>query len=184
MSASDGAHAADAILHGVGGRENVTRLTHCFVPLRFRLRDAAAADIDALGSHPLVAFTVWQADELHVAPRRELFQLFEDVRDALGDIATPLTRPRGCYVVASRLGHRRASRGLLASPMWRATYAFAAGASRIFITVIAPSSQSALTVRCSGLQSELTVKGGMLWASGTNNATPRGPGSWTRRWSH
>ncbi|AXE86595.1 PTS transporter subunit EIIB [Streptomyces sp. Go-475] len=85
----DGDHAADAILRGVGGRENVTRLTHCFVRLRFRLRDPAAADLDALATHPLVAFTVWQADELHIAPRRDLFRLFEDVRNALGDIAAP-----------------------------------------------------------------------------------------------
>ena len=63
------AHDADVILREVGGRENVTRLTHCFVRLRFRLRDPAAADIDALRAHPLVAFTAWQADELHIAPR-------------------------------------------------------------------------------------------------------------------
>ncbi|GKQ39418.1 PTS transporter subunit EIIB [Streptomyces sp. A012304] len=84
-----GAHGADVILRGVGGRENVTRLTHCFVRLRFRLRDPAAADIDALRAHPLVAFITWQADELHVAPRRDLFRLFAALRDALGDTAIP-----------------------------------------------------------------------------------------------
>jgi phosphotransferase system IIB component len=82
-----GAHDADVILREVGGRENVTRLTHCFVRLRFRLLDPAAADIDALRAHPLVAFIAWQADELHVAPRRDLFRLFAALRDALGDTA-------------------------------------------------------------------------------------------------
>ncbi|MEU3935937.1 PTS transporter subunit EIIB [Streptomyces sp. NPDC029044] len=80
---------ADAILREVGGRENVTRLTHCFVRLRFRLRDPAAVDIDALRAHPLVAFTAWQADELHIAPRRDLFRLFAELRDAVGDTAIP-----------------------------------------------------------------------------------------------
>ncbi|MFF5367404.1 PTS transporter subunit EIIB [Streptomyces sp. NPDC013187] len=84
-----GAHDADVILREVGGRENVTLLTHCFVRLRFRLRDPAAADIDALRAHPLVAFTAWQMDELHVAPRRDLFRLFAALQDALGDTAVP-----------------------------------------------------------------------------------------------
>ena len=83
------ARDADAILREVGGRKNVSRLTHCFVRLRFRLRDPAAADIDALRAHPLVAFIVWQGDELHVAPRRDLFQLFGSLRDALGDTTVP-----------------------------------------------------------------------------------------------
>jgi len=32
---------------------------------------------------------VWQADELHVAPRRELFRLFAELSDELGDTGTP-----------------------------------------------------------------------------------------------
>ncbi|MEU1513839.1 PTS transporter subunit EIIB [Streptomyces sp. NPDC005811] len=76
---------AAAILRAVGGRENVTGLTHCFVRLRFRLSDPSAADLDALGAHPLVAFVVWQADELHVAPRRDLFALYALLRDTRGD---------------------------------------------------------------------------------------------------
>ncbi|AXG76612.1 PTS transporter subunit EIIB [Streptomyces paludis] len=78
-----------AILRGVGGRENVTRLTHCFVRLRFRLSDPDATDLDALRAHPLVAFAVWQADELHIAPRRDLFRLFAELREALGAAGTP-----------------------------------------------------------------------------------------------
>ncbi|MHB9863689.1 PTS transporter subunit EIIB [Streptomyces sp. YIM S03343] len=89
MPALDGEPAAETFLRYVGGTANVTRLTHCFVRLRFRLRDAEAADLDALGAHPLVAFAVWQAGELHIAPRRDLFRLFAELRDMLGDAVTP-----------------------------------------------------------------------------------------------
>lgn len=88
-SAASVESAASAILSAVGGRENVAGLTHCFVRLRFRLRDAAAADLDALGAHPEVAFAVWQADELHVAPRRGLFALSARLRETLNGTTTP-----------------------------------------------------------------------------------------------
>ncbi|MEU6539956.1 PTS transporter subunit EIIB [Streptomyces sp. NPDC047000] len=87
MPAPDGEAPADLILRCAGGPGNVTRLTHCFVRLRFRLRDPAAADLDTLRAHPLVALAVWQADELHIAPRRDLFRLFADLRAVLGDTA-------------------------------------------------------------------------------------------------
>ncbi|NNN36696.1 PTS transporter subunit EIIB [Streptomyces sp. S3(2020)] len=83
-----GDRAAAEILRAVGGQENVTLLTHCFVRLRFRLRDPQAADIETLSAHPLVAFAAWQLDELHVAPRRDLFRLFEELKDVLGEVAS------------------------------------------------------------------------------------------------
>jgi PTS system beta-glucosides-specific IIC component len=86
--ASDDRTAA-AILAGVGGQENVTRLTHCFVRLRFQLRDPAVTDVESLSAHPLVAFVAWQGDELHIAPKRDLFRLFAELRDVLGDVASP-----------------------------------------------------------------------------------------------
>lgn len=89
MPASDGEAAADTILRCAGGAGNVTRLTHCFVRLRFRLRDPEAADLDALRAHPLVALAVWQAGELHIAPRRGLFRLFADLSEMLDDTVTP-----------------------------------------------------------------------------------------------
>jgi hypothetical protein len=93
MPTPDDDQAAAAILEAVGSEENVTRLTHCFVRLRFRLRDPAAADIDALRAHPLVALAVWQLDELHIAPRRDLFRLFGELKDVLGDVASHQNLP-------------------------------------------------------------------------------------------
>ncbi|MHC3450997.1 MULTISPECIES: PTS transporter subunit EIIB [Streptomyces] len=52
MPAHDDNQATAAILRGVGDQENVARLPHCFVRLRFRLRDPATADSEALTAHP------------------------------------------------------------------------------------------------------------------------------------
>ncbi|WP_416979657.1 PTS transporter subunit EIIB [Streptomyces sp. T028] len=93
MPAPSDDQAAAAILRAVGGQENVTRLTHCFVRLRFRLRDPEAADIEALTAHPAVAYAVWQLDELHIAPRRDLFGLFGGLKEVLGDAASPQDLP-------------------------------------------------------------------------------------------
>ncbi|MET8976320.1 PTS transporter subunit EIIB [Streptomyces sp. NPDC004539] len=84
---SDDAETAAALLRAVGGRENVTGLTHCFVRLRFRLRDPAAADVETLTAHPVVAYATWQLDELHIAPRRGLFRLYEELENLLGEPA-------------------------------------------------------------------------------------------------
>ncbi|MCG7202274.1 PTS transporter subunit EIIB [Streptomyces arenae] len=93
MPAPNDGQTAAAILQGVGGQENVTRLTHCFVRLRFRLRDPAAADIETLTAHSVVAYAVWQLDELHIAPRGDLFRLFEEMQEVLGDAASPQGLP-------------------------------------------------------------------------------------------
>ncbi|MFF0117522.1 PTS transporter subunit EIIB [Streptomyces prasinus] len=54
MPAHDDNQATAAILRGVGGQENVARLPHCFVRLRFRLRDPATADMS-----PIAAWRRW-----------------------------------------------------------------------------------------------------------------------------
>ena len=38
-------------------------------------------------AQPLIAFVMWQADELRIAPRRDLFRLFAGLSDLLGDTA-------------------------------------------------------------------------------------------------
>ncbi|MFI1507505.1 PTS transporter subunit EIIB [Streptomyces sp. NPDC020597] len=118
MPAHDDDQGAAAILRGVGGQENVTRLTHCFVRLRFHLRDPAAADIEALTAHPAVAYAVWQLDELHIAPGRDPFGLFGELKDVLGDVASRQNLA-GCPAVALDRGRTAscpaARAGLLAT---------------------------------------------------------------------
>lgn len=52
--------AAEAILDGIGGAENITSLTHCATRLRFELADASKADKEALESIPKVMGAVPQ----------------------------------------------------------------------------------------------------------------------------
>ena len=52
--------AAEAILDGIGGAENITSLTHCATRLRFELADASKADKEALEAIPKVMGAVPQ----------------------------------------------------------------------------------------------------------------------------
>ena len=52
--------AAEAILDGIGGAENITSFTHCATRLRFELADASKADKDALEAIPKVMGAVPQ----------------------------------------------------------------------------------------------------------------------------
>lgn len=78
----DAGLAAD-ILRLLGGPVNVTALTHCFVRLRFELRDRAEADGDALGALDGVAIALWQGDQLHVVPRARLLELYGEISSLL-----------------------------------------------------------------------------------------------------
>ncbi|MTE10801.1 PTS beta-glucoside transporter subunit EIIBCA [Corynebacterium aurimucosum] len=52
--------AAEAILDGIGGAENITSLTHCATRLRFELADASKADKETLEAIPKVMGAVPQ----------------------------------------------------------------------------------------------------------------------------
>lgn len=52
--------AAEAILDGIGGAENISSLTHCATRLRFELADASKADKEALEAIPKVMGAVPQ----------------------------------------------------------------------------------------------------------------------------
>ena len=55
--------AAEAIVQGVGGPENIRSLTHCATRLRFELKDASKADKDALDQVPGVLGVVPQSGD-------------------------------------------------------------------------------------------------------------------------
>ena len=46
--------AAEAIIDGIGGADNVTSLTHCATRLRFELADASQANKETLEAIPKV----------------------------------------------------------------------------------------------------------------------------------
>ncbi|MDO5533159.1 MAG: glucose PTS transporter subunit IIA [Propionibacteriaceae bacterium] len=57
--------AAQAIVDGVGGADNITALTHCATRLRFELKDAAKVDAAALDANPVVLGSVPQSGDRH-----------------------------------------------------------------------------------------------------------------------
>jgi PTS system beta-glucosides-specific IIC component len=52
MADDKNAAIAAAVLQGVGGKENVTRVVHCMTRLRFTLKDTTKADTDAIEKTP------------------------------------------------------------------------------------------------------------------------------------
>ena len=57
--------AAQAIVDGVGGADNIASLTHCATRLRFELRDASKVDAAALDANPVVLGSVPQSGDRH-----------------------------------------------------------------------------------------------------------------------
>lgn len=57
--------AAQAIVDGVGGADNITSLTHCATRLRFELKDAGKVDPAALDANPVVLGSVPQSGDRH-----------------------------------------------------------------------------------------------------------------------
>ena len=55
--------AAQAIVDGVGGPDNITSLTHCATRLRFELKDASLVDAAALDANPVVMGAVPQSGD-------------------------------------------------------------------------------------------------------------------------
>ncbi|MFP5417387.1 MAG: glucose PTS transporter subunit IIA [Actinomycetes bacterium] len=57
--------AAEAIVSGVGGADNISSVTHCATRLRFELKDAGKVDSAALDSIPAVLGSVSQSGDRH-----------------------------------------------------------------------------------------------------------------------
>jgi PTS system trehalose-specific IIC component len=54
------------LLDGVGGRENISAVSHCMTRMRFALHDPAKADVKAIESMPVVKGTFTQAGQFQV----------------------------------------------------------------------------------------------------------------------
>ncbi len=57
--------AAQSIVDGVGGADNIASLTHCATRLRFELKDASLVDAAALDANPAVLGSVPQSGDRH-----------------------------------------------------------------------------------------------------------------------
>lgn len=76
---------AQDILRLVGGKENIHEVTHCFTRLRFRLKDAAKADKDALKALAKVTGIVEAGGQFQVVIGTDVKDVFEAVTAVMGD---------------------------------------------------------------------------------------------------
>lgn len=70
---------SDAILNGIGGKDNVSSCTHCVTRLRFIIKDRSLVDEAALKSISGVLGTQWSGDQLQVI----VGQIVDEVYDLI-----------------------------------------------------------------------------------------------------
>lgn len=76
---------ADEIVKGVGGKENINNLTHCFTRLRFELKDKNLADGDNLNKVESVISTVYSGGQYQVVIGNKVEKVYHAVQELLGD---------------------------------------------------------------------------------------------------
>lgn len=75
---------AKEILENVGGKENISSLTHCITRLRFRLKDESKANDEALKNNPGVVTVMKSAGQYQVVIGNHVPAVFEDVCSLAG----------------------------------------------------------------------------------------------------
>lgn len=73
------------IIKGVGGKENINNLTHCFTRLRFELKDKDKADSDLLNQVEAVISTVYSGGQYQVVIGNKVEKVFKAVQKELGE---------------------------------------------------------------------------------------------------
>lgn len=76
------------IIKGVGGKENINDLTHCFTRLRFELKDKDKADSALLNQVEGVISTVYSGGQYQVVIGSKVEKVFNAVQEALDDLQT------------------------------------------------------------------------------------------------
>lgn len=79
---------ANSILHGVGGRENVIQVTHCFTRLRFLLKDEGIAKKDEIEKTETVISVIQSNGEYQVVCGAKVTQVYEALEEVLGEKET------------------------------------------------------------------------------------------------
>ena len=62
---------ADNIVGLVGGKENISYLTHCVTRLRFNVKDKGLVQADAIAKLPGAMGTQWSGDHRHLRRRNQ-----------------------------------------------------------------------------------------------------------------
>lgn len=77
---------AQDIIKGIGGKDNINNLTHCFTRLRFELKDKDKANSDMLNQAKTVISTVYSGGQYQVVIGNKVDKVFNAIQDELGDI--------------------------------------------------------------------------------------------------
>jgi PTS system beta-glucosides-specific IIC component len=78
-------HLVDEVTLLLGGEANILGLTHCFVRLRFQVKNSEEVDLAGLNEIPDIAVAAWQGAEVHVAPKRDLLALYDRLLKRVGE---------------------------------------------------------------------------------------------------
>ncbi|NLC05811.1 MAG: PTS transporter subunit EIIC [Erysipelothrix sp.] len=77
---------AQDIVQQVGGKDNISHLTHCMTRLRFDLKDMSVVNEEALKSHPQVISTAHAAGKLQVIIGNSVADVYDEIKNELGNI--------------------------------------------------------------------------------------------------
>lgn len=76
---------AEVIIRCVGGKENITSVSHCVTRLRFVLRDESLVDEAALGNESGIIGLTRSSGQFQIIIGPEVDQVYKDVQKILGD---------------------------------------------------------------------------------------------------
>lgn len=75
---------ANAIIEKVGGKANISYLTHCATRLRLNVKDRALVNVEALQSVSGVLGTQWSGDQFQIIIGSYVSELYKDICDKAG----------------------------------------------------------------------------------------------------
>lgn len=75
---------ATDIVDNIGGKENITSLTHCITRVRFKLKDNSLANAEAVKKVPGVINVIEQGGQFQVVVGNEVEDVFKAVQDVTG----------------------------------------------------------------------------------------------------
>lgn len=84
MAKKDYSALADAIIEKVGGKANISYLTHCATRLRLNVKDRALVNVEALQSVSGVLGTQWSGDQFQIIIGSYVSELYKDICDKAG----------------------------------------------------------------------------------------------------
>ncbi len=77
---------AKEIINGVGGKNNIIDVKHCFTRLRFKLKDNSIVDVTKVENIDIVVKVIKTIAELQVVIGNEIDEVYKAVKDELGDV--------------------------------------------------------------------------------------------------